>query len=264
MQDKKIIVRVSASFEQREQLFTWLSRYAIGRDEQFLYWDEFAFTTKPLPECDAVIVFNNPSEKIETICYPENVIAFMMEPGIYSEHPWMFRGLQQYSTVYSPLKNAANTVASPGFLGWHILQGWKELSLLPMPDDKTGISCIASNLAKLQGHRKRFDFINLLKKEMPSIDFYGRGSNFVTDKKDGLLSYRYSIAMENTSMPYYFTEKLTDCFLTYTIPVYYGCQNLADYFPEKSFIRIDIEDPVKAIDKIGQLAETDDWQSRLE
>lgn len=263
MHDKKLVVRISASFEQEEQLFSWLKRYAKSWDETYLYWDEFAFTTKPFPECDAVIIFNNPSGKIETICCPENIIAFMMEPGIFSEHPWMFKGLQQYSTVYSPLENSANTVASPGFLGWHVLQDWKELSSLPMPGDKAGISCIASNLTKLQGHRKRLDFINRLKKEIPSIDFYGRGSHFIADKKEGLLPYRYSIAMENTSMPYYFTEKLTDCFLTYTVPVYYGCQNLADYFPEKSFIQIDIEDPLKAIDRIGQLAEMDNWQNRL-
>jgi len=261
--DKKIIIRVSASFEEGEQLFTWLKRYAKSWDDHFLYWDEFAFTTEALPECDGILVFNNPSEKIETNCFSENVIAFMMEPGINSEHPWMFRGLQKYNAVYSPLKNSPNSILSPGFLGWHVLQNWDELSSLPMPGNKTGISCIASNLTKLQGHRNRLDFIRLLKKEIPAVDFFGRGSNFIADKMDGLLPYRFSIALENTAIPYYFTEKITDCFLAYTIPVYYGCKNLADYFPERSFIQIDIEEPARTIEQIRQIAENDDWQQRI-
>lgn len=40
----------------------------------------------------------------------------------------------------------------------------------------------------------------------------------------------FHIAIENTSINNYFSEKLLDCFRTYTIPIYYGCPNIADYF----------------------------------
>jgi hypothetical protein len=78
-----------------------------------------------------------------------------------------------------------------------------------------------------------------------------------------LLSYRYSIAIENTAAPYYFTEKINDCFLNYTVPVYYGCKNIGAFFPEKSFIQIDINHPSAAIKTIESIIEKNDWQQRL-
>lgn len=262
--EKKIIVKVNASFERGASLFEWLKRYAKHSDDKFVYWDEFAFSVESLAECDAILVFNNPSEKIHTICFPENVIAFMMEPGVYSENPWMFKGLQQYACVYSPLKNSPNTILSHGFLGWHVLPDWSELSMLAVPEKTVAMSCIASRLQQFKGHRLRYNFINMLQREITSIDFFGKDSNYIADKMVGLLPYRYSIAIENTSEPYYFTEKITDCFLAYTVPVYYGCKNIGKYFPEKSFINIDIEDPVKAIRNIRKIIDNDDWQQRLD
>ena len=263
MENNKIIVRVDASFEQGKKLFAWLKRYAKHNDEHFVYWDEFAFSVEFLPECDAVLVFNNPSEKIEAVCYPENVLAFMMEPGVYSENPWMFKGLQQYATVYSPLQNSSNTIASHGFLGWHVLADWNELSGLPVPEKKEDISCIASTLTQFEGHRQRLGFIHTLQKEIPAIDFFGKERNYIPDKMEGLLPYRFSIAIENTSIPYYFTEKIGDCFLAYTVPLYYGCKNIGKFFPERSFIEININEPDKAIKSIRQTIEKNDWQERI-
>ena len=40
----------------------------------------------------------------------------------------------------------------------------------------------------------------------------------------------FHIAIENTSTPNYFTEKIIDCFLFSTIPIYYGCPNIGEYF----------------------------------
>lgn len=263
MENNKKLVLINASFEHGEGLFTWLKRYAKHSDEHFVYWDEFAFTVEHLPECDAVLIFNNPSGKIETVCYPENVLAFMMEPGVYSENPWMFKGLQQYARVYSPLQNSPNTIVSHGFLGWHVIQDWHKLSKLAVPEKKEGISCIASTLKQFKGHRRRLEFVQALQKEIPAINFFGKGSNYIPDKTDGLLPYKFSIAIENTSAGYYFTEKITDCFLTYTVPLYYGCKNIGKFFPERSFIDINIDEPVKAIKIINQIIEKDDWQQRI-
>ena len=42
--------------------------------------------------------------------------------------------------------------------------------------------------------------------------------------------YQYSIIIENTREKNYFSEKLMDCLITKTIPIYYGCENIRDYF----------------------------------
>ena len=40
----------------------------------------------------------------------------------------------------------------------------------------------------------------------------------------------FHVALENVRQCNYFTEKLLDCFLTRTVPIYWGCPNIADYF----------------------------------
>jgi hypothetical protein len=187
-----------------------------------------------------------------------------MEPGIKWKHPWMFRGLDQYHKVYSPLQRSANSVLSHGFLGWYFQQGYNFLKELAVPDKTKAISCITSNLKQLKGQRRRLNFIKILQQRVPQTDLFGKGIRFLTNKMDGLLPYRYSVAIENYSSPHYFTEKINDCFLSYTVPFYYGCKDIGQYFPEKSFICIDIQDPETAIRKIEEVLLHDDWSARLE
>lgn len=259
---KKVVV--SASFADKHALFTWLKKYGRHADDQFIYIDEFAFTPFPLEEADALLVFNTPSAPVAMRLSPQHVIAFMMEPGVNTEHPWMFRGLQQYAAVYSPLPNSTNTVISHGFLGWYPSYDLPALEQLPVPVKTKVVSCIASGLKQLKGHRLRLRFVDMLKQEIPGIDFFGKGSHFLPDKMDGLLPYRYSIAIENASLPFYFTEKINDCFLAWTIPLYFGCSNIGRFFPERSFIKIDIRDPEKGISKIKDVLAADDWEGRLD
>jgi hypothetical protein len=176
----------------------------------------------------------------------------------------MFEKTGQYQKVYSPVASSANTIPSHGFLGWYFKQDYNFLKTLPVPAKTKMISCIASRLQQLKGHRRRLHFIKTLQQTFPQIDFFGKDSHFLPNKMDGLLPYRYSIAIENTSQPHYFTEKINDCFLAYTVPVYYGCKNIGRYFPERSYIQIDIEKPEQAIYKIVSVLAEDDWQSRLE
>lgn len=262
MSSNKTIVRVASSFFKKEELLLYISGFAQYREGRFACWDEFAFTVDELELCDAVVVFNNPSGIIRTICDPAKLIAIMMEPGIRTEHPWMFSGLEQYAIVYSPVENSPNTIVSHGFLGWHLPQNWQSLKKLSIPKKQHDISCIASNLMQLSGHRLRTRFIEHLKNAIPDIHFYGKGSNYIEDKSTALLPYRYSIAIENTHKPHYFTEKINDCFLTWTVPLYFGCTNIGDYFPERSFINLDINNPEKAIQQIKDIVANDQWDQR--
>ena len=263
MKTNKTIIRVDTFFYQKEALFSFLCKFSKFHDNTFAYWDEFAFTVEELSECDGILIFNNPSKKIKAKCYPEKVIAFMMEPGSSRDHAWMFENLQQYAKVYSPIRQSDNTVLSHGYLGWHLNQNWSTLNESGVPEKEHTLSCIASNLAKLEGQRLRSDFIRLLHKKIPGIHFYGKGIHFIADKTKGLLPYKYSLAIENTSIPNYFTEKINDCFLAYTVPIYFGCTNIDTYFPENSFIHINIHEADKAIRKIEEVIANDNWLSRL-
>ena len=98
------------------------------------------------------------------------------------------------------------------------------------------VSMIASNKRMCEGHAKRLQFVD---KFRDKLDFYGRGFNEISCKEDGLRDYMFSVGIENAVYDTYFTEKLTDCFACGTIPIFYGCKGVTEYFNEDGFIFLD-------------------------
>jgi len=49
-------------------------------------------------------------------------------------------------------------------------------------------------------------------------------------------NYQYHIVIENTRELNCFSEKLIDCLITKTIPIYYGCDNIGEYFDTGGWI----------------------------
>ena len=58
------------------------------------------------------------------------------------------------------------------------------------------------------------------------------------DKSAAICPYMFSLVMENDSVSHYFTEKITDCFATGTVPVYWGATNINEYFNEDGIIQL--------------------------
>lgn len=73
-------------------------------------------------------------------------------------------------------------------------------------------------------------------------------------------TFQFSLVIENSRQINYFTEKLCDCLITKTIPIYYGAPNIAEYFDTTGWIILDNENVDEAIKKIGTL--TPDWYSK--
>jgi len=135
---------------------------------------------------------------------------------------------------------------------------------MDIPAKSKAISWIVGNAMNIPGHVKRHAFLQFIKNNASvDIDLFGRAVRVIEDKWDGLAPYKYSLAIENSQSPDYWTEKLADCFLSWTIPFYFGCPNLGKYFPEKSFIRIDIDKPQIALDRIKSAIKNNEWEKRL-
>jgi hypothetical protein len=89
------------------------------------------------------------------------------------------------------------------------------------------ISMIASSKNFTEGHKHRHDVVKNFKDD---LDLMGRGYKEIASKSEGLKDYRYSVAIENCKIDGYFTEKLIDCFLQGTIPIYWGDPRIGDIF----------------------------------
>lgn len=113
-------------------------------------------------------------------------------------------------------------------------------------------------------HYHRARFMRELVARMPELDTFGRHSaRPLDDKAECLRDYRYHVAIENYFGEHHWTEKLADPFLGMALPFYFGCPNLADYFPEESFVRIDIHDADGAAETIRAAVANREFDRRL-
>jgi glycosyltransferase involved in cell wall biosynthesis len=119
---------------------------------------------------------------------------------------------------------------------WNLLPEKLDINKFKIYNKSKQISFIASNKNMCPGHQLRLECLNEVSNLKLDIDIFGRGINPISSKLDGLKNYYYSIAMENEQLPFYFTEKIIDCFLSGTIPIYYGCSNIENYFNPKGII----------------------------
>lgn len=81
------------------------------------------------------------------------------------------------------------------------------------------------------------------------VDCFGRGIRPVQGKKEAIAPYRFSIAMENAAADHYFSEKLIDCILLETIPIYFGWPSIGKHLDPRGFLRFD-----DSVSLAGQLA----------
>lgn len=54
--------------------------------------------------------------------------------------------------------------------------------------------------------------------------------------KAPLFDSQFHVCIENISRRNWFTEKLIDCLITKTVPIYCGCENIGDWFDTRGFI----------------------------
>ena len=129
------------------------------------------------------------------------------------------------------------------------------------------ISFVSSSKKMCKGHEIRHELYEKIKNQ---VDVYGDivgvpfGKKFGChqqgnpdkswhDKSQALNDYMFSIVIENDQYDTYFTEKLTDCFATGTIPVYYGSKSIGDYFNTDGiiFLEGDINNMKDIISKLN-------------
>jgi hypothetical protein len=72
-------------------------------------------------------------------------------------------------------------------------------------------------------------FYNSSRRPSPEASGAESIGNELSDKEK-LFDNMFSIVIENTREPYYFSEKLIDCLQSKTVPIYYGCSRLEEFF----------------------------------
>ncbi|MBK6526926.1 MAG: hypothetical protein IPG07_16050 [Crocinitomicaceae bacterium] len=188
---------------------------------------------------DFCVILNHPTNDVRIKVNQGGTWLFLQEPpdpkNVYFKNYFKFAD-QIYSGFGNSIQNGIKETIS---LPWHInktYQELKELDINALIKDRD-VSWITSNNNMFSGHEVRLSFIEFLRLEKFEFDLYGRGFNPIDDKFQGLKNYKYSIAAENYSADDYWTEKIQDCFLSWCMPIYYGCTNLENIFPKNLISR---------------------------
>ena len=139
-----------------------------------------------------------------------------------------------------------------------------------------GVSTVVGSKNEFQGHSMRQALYFRQEEITIPTKFYLSGNKEwkaikYTDQplldphsKNKLWETQFHIAIENLQANNWFTEKLLDCFLTRTIPVYIGAPNIASYFNANSIIECeDIDDLIRKCNKLTPDL-YDSWKEPME
>lgn len=222
-------------------------------------WENIKFTFEPIFEPDYVIVLNYSPKEIKVFVPYENIWCVLQEPpNEYFKYWHQADKVFHCVFIQDPTLYGLRYIHSQPALPWHVDKSYDSLVKCSIPDKPLQLSFITSRKTSYVGQKQRVKFLERLKERI-EFDLFGYGFSPIKDKWNGLAPYRYSLVVENFSGLDYWSEKLADCFLSWTMPIYYGCTNITDYFPKEALIQIDINDP-NVVDYIQKVIKSDLWK----
>lgn len=273
MPDQKIKVKVLSRLNETE----W-RRYFPDREAE---WGACRFLFAPDErQYDWLVVYNDLppagderfSINRETLACPQNnTLLVTHEPSSIRIYGNDFTG--QFGHVLTSQEEWAlphkNRIYSQPALHWYYgrepenLRGWRRMhGAMPAKSRQIAAVCARKqHMTRTQIARDRF--VNKLKSRLPELEIYGRGVRPVADKSEAIDDYYYHLAAENHIGLHHWTEKLADPFLGLALPFYAGCPNAADYFPEESFVPVDIHRDDDAIEIILKVIHDNEYSRRL-
>lgn len=247
----KLIARGQNSFPWRRQLPSADDGWG---DCQFIF-------DKEALEYDFLVVIDDVSRRINSpaerlACADEHTLLVTSEPPTITRYGKAFT--RQFHAVLTthPDKDLPhpNRIYSQTGNLWFNGHTFNELESRSFQPKSELLSTVCSSKQQQHTlHAQRLGFTEAACKQLPQLHRFGHGYKPLQDKYAALDPYRYHLAIENYVGLHHWTEKFADPVLSAAIPVYFGCPNISDYFPEEAFFKIDIEKPDDAIALLNEL-----------
>lgn len=201
-----------------------------------------------------------------------NVLVLIEPNGYFGHSDWAIKNKDLFSLIITWDQRVLNNCPNAVFLGFG--HTWfKPEQYTKKHDKKFQISHLCGALLKTYGQSLRHEILareneitSIPKKFFPT---YGDRHNIEEariGKEEVFGDSQYGIAIENFSHKGYFSEKILDCFLLRTIPIYWGCSNIGDYFNKDGIIQFqNIDDLITKVNKLEELKYHNNWtQSAVE
>jgi hypothetical protein len=231
-------------------------RAALRQSEDGLgRWGDLRFALND-PASDVLFVCDEAPASFATFAPRARRILVVTEPPEFRAYPPRF--LAQFGVILAPFDMEAPGArvikTQTGLMWWHGLAleqgGLRINSLLAdlralTPAEKSArLSVVCSAKTKLPKHRARLAFIDRLRARMGErLALYGGAFAPIADKAEAITPFQYHLVLENNDLDCFWTEKLADAFLGWSLPFFSGGSGVARDFPEGALVPIDIHDP---------------------
>lgn len=226
-------------------------------------WKDITFTEEEVTECDYLVILDYPKKDIAINVNRNNILHLCLEPANEVSKYRQFAN-RQVAVNFNQTNIKTNNVLSHGALPWHIDKDYDFLINFDRKElvKNDTIVWVTSNQRNSKGHVSRMNFLDIIK-NLEFVKLYGRGIQPIDNKWDVLSTSKYAIAYENFQNDYNWTEKIVDCYLSYTMPLYFGCSKINNFFPKESYIQLDPLD--KHIELfLKEVVTSKKWENSLE
>jgi hypothetical protein len=211
---------------------------------------------------DGVVVYDDFRIPQTVECPPDALVFVTGEPpAIKTYHAGFLAQFHRVVTPHSDLPHP-RLIDSHCGMPWHaglafgngppvVKLDYDDLVAAHPPKTRL-LSVIASHRNVTEGHRRRPALVAALRARFgDDVVVFGRESQMVADKWEAIAPFKYHVALENSRLANYWTEKLADTFLADAHPIYWGSSNIDSYFQPTSLTAINIFDVDDAISRIA-------------
>lgn len=187
-----------------------------------------------------------------------NIIAFQEPNEYFGLHDWVIQNKDLFSAILTwddkVLNNCPNALLLPFGHTWLKPDQYEKEH-----DKEFKLAHLQGKLLKTYGHSLRHEITarqNELSILIKFYETYGDRNN-IDDARIGkeyiFGDSQFGVVIENVSHRNYFSEKILDCFLLKTIPVYWGCSNIGDFFDTDGIILINnIDDMIEVCNNLTE------------
>jgi len=213
-------------------------------------------------DVDFLVVFDGVEEEVVTDVPEGRLIQICTEPP----EVFLYRSpyLSQFDrvvTVDGSISHPGKVLSQPG-LNWfygvdtsHDPPRATLGSLAAIEQDTAHkehlVSAVISSKCMTRGHFERLQLIKELKRQLGDrMHLFGAGHRPIPDKRDAIEPYKFHLALENSILDHYWTEKLADAYLGRSFPLYRGAPNIGEYFPTGSYLPIPVRGSAESVARL--------------
>jgi hypothetical protein len=171
-----------------------------------------------------------------------NIIALYEPNEYFGKHDWAIQNKHLFNAILTWNDKVLNNCENAIYLSFG--HTWLQPNQYEKNHTKDfKIAHLRGSLLKSYGHQIRWEILDRkdeIKVPTKFFDVYGDRHNIEKarfDKEEIFGDSQFGVAIENFSHRGWFSEKILDCFLLKTIPMYWGCSNIGDYFNENGIIK---------------------------